>query len=566
MPNSEADRVKAYKRRWKALLQKRERMLPIWRELRDYVNPERFEFEDETLDAGDNLYSKIYNNTPLLAAGTESAGMMTHHTSPSTIWFQLDVPGIPGEELDQDARIWLVEVQLTYMLFFARSNIYTRMLEVYEDLVTPGTGVMFVEEDREDALRGYVLPCGTYCLATGANGRVNSLYHVVKMTVAQMVEKFGLENCGPKVRELHERGEYDLERKILHVVEPRSLRDPEKLDSKNMPWASLWLELEGSDQEGLLSESGYRSCPFMAPRWATFATDAYGRSSAMRALGDAKELQALELEHAKIVQKLSRPPMTGPSELETAAVDLTPDGFTSISGDGRLQPAYVPDRAALAEIREDILRCERRAERAFHADLFRLLVDDNRANNKTAEEIKAKSQERLMQLGPVLERVNDEFLDPFFDRVFDIAMSLNLLPPPPQSLQGREVRVTYISVLASAQRMLRTTGLERLVQFTLNLSQADAAAAKKLSVARLISLYSEMVGADPRALKSEQEMAAEAAAEARAIEQQQAAEQMAQVTQSVKNLGQTPMDKGNALGALMGSLGPIAGAAAPGEP
>ena len=99
-PKTDADRVKAYKRRWKALQQKRERMLPLWRELRDYVNPERFEFEDETRDAGDNLYSKIYNNTPLLAAGTESAGMMTHHTSPSTIWFQLDVPGVPQEELD----------------------------------------------------------------------------------------------------------------------------------------------------------------------------------------------------------------------------------------------------------------------------------------------------------------------------------------------------------------------------------------------------------------------------------------------------------------------------------
>ena len=223
----------------------------------------------------------------------------------------------------------------------------------------------------------------------------------------------------------------------------------------------------------------------------------------------------------------------------------------------------MPDYQALVAIREDILRCERRVDRAFHADLFRLLVDDDRANNKTAEEIRAKSQERLMQLGPVLERVNDEFLDPFFDRVFDIAMELKLLPEPPQSLQGREVRVTYISVLASAQRMLRTAGLERLVQFTMGLAQADVSAVKKLSVARLISLYSEMVGADPRALKSEKEMAAEAAAEARAIEQQQAAEQMNQVTQSVKNLGQTPMDKGNALGALMGSLGPIAAAAAP---
>ena len=553
-----ADRIKAFKRRYRQLVQRRDKMVPLWKELRDYVNPERFEFGDESRDAGDNLYSKIYNNTPVLAAETLAAGMMTHHTSPSTIWFDLEVEGVTYSDLDQQGQIWLADLRTLYMLIFARSNIYMRMSELYEDLATPGTAVMFTEEDREDGIRGWVLPCGSYCLATGANGRVNTLYRETKLTIAQMVERFGYDSCSRKVRELFDRGEFDQERKILHIVEPRELRDPEKVDALNMAWASYWLELEGSDTEGFLRESGYRSCPFQAPRWSIFGNDPYGRSSAMRALGDAKELQTLELEKAKLVQKISRPPMAGPSELDGKPVELVPDGFTSISGDGRLAPAYVPDRAALAEVRQDIALCELRINRAFHADLFRTFTDDDRANNKTAEEIKAKRNEQLTLLGPVVQRLDDEWLDPFFSRVFDIVQELNLLPPPPESLQGRELRVTFISVLASAQRMLRTTSLERLTNFALNLGQADPAAVGELSAPRIMRLYAEMVGADPRALKSDEERAQEAEAQARAAEQAQAAEQLQAATQSVKNLATAPMGQDNALGAALQALGPMA--------
>jgi hypothetical protein len=555
-----SERRKAYLRRHKKLVEKREPMMSIWRDLSKYVNPERFKFSDTDKDAGDNFYSDIYNNRPLLSAETEAAGMMTHHTSPSRPWFRLALTSPRAASMSAQARAWLAAVERVYSSLLALSNIYNKFFEYLQDLVTPGTAVLFVEEDREDGIRGWVLTCGTYCLAAGANGRVDTLSRELKLTVKQLVERFGYDACSPKVREMYDRGELDQERKILHVVEPRTVRDPDKLDSRNMPWASVWLEMEGGDVEGFLRESGYRTCPFMAARWAVFADDVYGRSPAMRALGDAKELQKLELDKARIYERIANPSWKGPTELDGRPVDVTPGGFTSLTNSREFEPSYVPEAKALTELRQDIALCERRIEQAFSVDLFRMLIDDDR-RQITAEEIRAKSQERMLQLGPVLERAGDEWLDPFFDRVFDIANELRLLPEPPEELQGEDLRVEYISVMASAQKMLGTTSVERLVSFTLGMSEALPEALAKLSPRRIVDAYAAMLGTDPQLLRTDEEVEQEVQARRAAAEQQMMAEQAMMATQGVKNLANAPISDQNALGQMLGAIGPVAAAA-----
>jgi hypothetical protein len=558
--SSPSERRRAYLRRHKKLVEKREPMMSLWRDLAKYVNPERFKFADTDKDSGDNFYSDIYNNRPLLSAETEAAGMMTHHTSPSRPWFRVALTSPRQTEPSAASRAWLAAVERVYSALLALSNIYNKFFEYLQDLVTPGSAVLFVEEDREDGIRGWVFTCGTYCLAAGANGRVDTLSRELKLTVKQLVERFGYDACSPKVREMFDRGELDQERKILHVVEPRTVRDPDKLDSRNMPWASVWLEMEGGDVEGFLRESGYRTCPFMATRWAVFADDVYGRSPAMRALGDSKELQKLELDKARIYERIANPSWKGPTELDGRSIDVTPGGFTSLTNSREFEPSYVPEAKALTELRQDIALCERRIEQAFSVDLFRMLIDDDR-RQITAEEIRAKSQERMLQLGPVLERAGDEWLDPFFDRVFDIVNELRLLPEPPEELQGEDLRVEYISVMASAQKMLGTTGVERLVSFTLGMSEALPEALAKLSPRRIVDSYAAMLGTDPQLLKTDEEVEQEVQAQRAAAEQQMMAEQATMATQGVKNLANAPISDQNALGQMLGAIGPVAAAA-----
>ena len=74
-------------------------------------------------------------------------------------------------------------------------------------------------------------------------------------------------------------------------------------------------------------------------------------------------------------------------------------------------------------------------------------------------------------LGPVLESINDELLDPAIDRVLGIMRRAGLFPAAPSELEGVDFKVEYISILAQAQRAVQTVSVEQGVNFTSALAQ-----------------------------------------------------------------------------------------------
>lgn len=66
-------------------------------------------------------------------------------------------------------------------------------------------------------------------------------------------------------------------------------------------------------------------------------------------------------------------------------------------------------------------------------------------------------------LGPVLERLNSEFLNRSIDRVFGIMLRAGLIPEPPEVLQGQTLKTEYISVLAQAQKQVALGGVDNFL-------------------------------------------------------------------------------------------------------
>src|SRR5260370_23609380 len=83
----------------------------------------------------------------------------------------------------------------------------------------------------------------------------------------------------------------------------------------------------------------------------------------------------------------------------------------------------------------------------------------------TAGEIDERHEEKMLMLGPVLERLHGELLDPLVARVFNIMARNGALPPAPKGLNVAALQVEFISILAQAQKAVATTGIERLWQF-----------------------------------------------------------------------------------------------------
>jgi hypothetical protein len=124
--------------------------------------------------------------------------MMAGITSPARPWFRLTTPDSTLAEV-AGVRAWLDQVERLMRVYFARSNIYNALHNVYQDLAVFGTAVAVVEDDAIDVLRAYVLPVGQYTLASSARQQVDTLYRELQMTVGQLVETFGLDACTPKV-------------------------------------------------------------------------------------------------------------------------------------------------------------------------------------------------------------------------------------------------------------------------------------------------------------------------------------------------------------------------------
>ena len=85
-----------------------------------------------------------------------------------------------------------------------------------------------------------------------------------------------------------------------------------------------------------------------------------------------------------------------------------------------------------------------------HNDLFNMI--SNLDTVRSALEISELTQERLVHLGSVLTRFNNEGLDTILTRTFGIASRAGLMPEAPPELEGKELSVQYVGVLAEAQR------------------------------------------------------------------------------------------------------------------
>lgn len=553
-----------YVKRFEALKTERSSWDEHWRDLSNHILPRRSRFFSSDKNSGKKKNQYIINDTATRAARVLSSGMMAGVTSPARPWFRLTTPD-PELAEHGPVRAWLHFVEERIREAFLKSNIYNGFHTVYEDIGTFGTAAMLVEDDTEDALRAYVFPVGSYCLANSERLRVDTIYRETGMPVRSVVRKFGLAKCSTRVQQLFREGQLDTWIDVCHVIEPRADTDRnEGRGALDMPWGSYWMEVAGDDTTGFLRESGYQEFPVLAPRWAATGEDTYGAGPGMQVLGDARALQLLEKRKAQAVDKIVSPPMRAPTSLANRKVSLMPGETTYVDAIGTGQvfaPAFEVQPVAITVLEASIREHERRINSGYFADLW-LMLSEADSTQKTAREVAERHEEKMLQLGPVMERITDELLDPVIERAFSMLLRNGKLPPPPEELQGMDTRVEYISIMAQAQKLLGTSSIERLAGFVGNLAAANPAVLDKVNFDQMVDEYGGSLGIKPDLIRSDEEVAQIRAERAK---QQAAAAQMEQAAQAVqgaKVLSETDMQGDSALNRLVSNIGGVAASAA----
>lgn len=533
-----ADKRTRLLRRQAALWTERSSWQEQWQEIATYQTPRTSRFFISETNKGQKKHQSIYDNTAIFAHRTLAAGMMSGMTSPARPWFRLALHDKDLME-HQSVKEWLFASANVLRAIFSASNTYNALHQCYEELGAFGTWANFVRPDYENVIHHYPLTVGEYGLATDDKGYVNTLMRRAQMTVAQLVRQFGRENCSTVVRNLFDRGTLDAWVPVYQFVAPRDEYDKTKRDAKNMPFASVYFEPQSDNWEQFLSESGFKRFPALCPRWRVLSGNVYGDSPGMECLGDVKQLQLLQLRKAQAIDYQVNPPLQVPIAYKDQANKRLPGGVMYVdqnSPGGGVRTAYEVN-VRLDYLLADVQDTRDRIRSAYYADLFLMLANQPADGRMTATEVAERHEEKLLMLGPVLERLQNELLGPLIDITFDRANEAGLLPPPPGEIADQELNIEFVSTLAQAQRAVAAAGTDRLLGTVGQVVGIWPEVRHKINAMQIVDDYADMYGVNPKLVVPDEIAQGRADAEARAAQAAQQGAAMAQAVDSAKTAG-----------------------------
>lgn len=460
-----------------------------------------------------------------IAGRTLVNGMATGLSSNSRPWFKTGISDLDLMEF-QPVKEWLFHVQTEIYWLFAKTNYYDANKVAYAQLGHMGTGVNFgLEHDKYLAV-WHPLEAMEYWIAQDDGLRVNSCAREVIMTVDQMVNSFPWRKLTPHVRNAYNKGNVHQLVKVMCLVEYNKDRDSDYWDLGNKQWRSIWWEAgnDSKKDEDLLRLSGFDSKPFSAPRWETTGAQVYSDSApAWDALPDLRELELMGRRYGRAMDNLVKPALGIPAGLQQTPLSLDPGSMNFINElQGKIAPLIQPDANTLIGIEKGREWLTRRVNQLFYADLWMAITEMEGIQPKNEQELLYRNEEKLTQLGPVVDRVNIEKLEADIDRAYSISQNLGRIRPAPKEMAGQGLQIEFISILAQAQRAAANTQIERIARFTGFLTEQFPDAALKFDAQQAIDEFAQNTGVTPKIIRSDEVVA-------KLIEQQQQAQQMKQM-------------------------------------
>jgi len=235
------------------------------------------------------------------------------------------------------------------------------------------------------------------------------------------------------------------------------------------------------------------------------------------------------------VHKVVNPPMRVPAGYKQR-LNLIPgaQNFVNSTQQDAVSPLYQinPDIQAVSYKIDDVRRGIREG---FFNDLFLMFTGEGRSNI-TATEVLERSQEKMVMLGPVIERHQTEILDPLLARMLGVLQRSGRMPPAPQELEGRALQVEYVSVLAQAQKLAGSNAIRQLTEQVGRMASVAPSVLDKVDFDQCVDELASTSGVPARILRSDEDVAARREAAQAQIAELQTADQIEKLASSVSSV------------------------------
>ncbi len=487
-----------------------------WKDIARFAQPARSRFlssDSNRTGKRRQANKRLMDSHGIEAFRTLTNGMTSGLSSASRPWFTLT---LDDEELTEAASVkaWLSDVERRMYSFLAQTNFYGAVKSGYAELGLFGTEACVMMEHRTQGAVCHSLTAGEYWIGLSDAMVPDSLYRMCTMSVRQVLQMFG-NRASKRVRDAYDQSNHDMPVVLWHAIEQNKDFTGD-LGSK--AWSSLYWEEQADQKEGLLSDKGFDEQPFWAPRWDVTGGDTYGYSPGMEALPALRELQMQVKRRNEAIDLMVHPEKVVPAGMKLTGQPRNIVSASNVDKDSILIPYQMPYQA-VAAIGEQETKVKEQINSLSYADLFNAITNMQGIQPRNVEEIASRNEEKLTQLGPVIERVSNEKLEIAVDRTFGIMLRGGLLPEAPEELSGQDLKVEFVSILTQMQRMVGIGQIERTTSFIGNLAGAVPEVLDKLNTDEMIDEYAYRAGAPAKIIRGAAEV--KDIREARAAAQQQ---------------------------------------------
>lgn len=527
----------ATKRRFREIQEEAEKFHPRWKELCAYFLPGSGSFSGDKPGQLPKIdYLKLLDCDPNAYLVRLAAGLMSGMTNSSREWFALGTDkGIWGETPEEAEYLKKRKERIETRLH--KGGVYLTLLKMYMELAAVGTYVYIVEKDAENGIRTVPLTIGESYLGMGPNGKIDTFGRTFYLTPRELVGQFG-PAVPPYIRERAENARGPVERIAVHqLIEPNPLRHYGLLDAENKAWRSVYW-MDHHDQ--YLRVSGYSHFPVIAPRWdIKHFNSVWGTGPGLVALGSIKALQRATEDEFLAAELSVKPPVQADVSMAAKDINLRPGGisYRSSMSAQKLEPVFttpinINNIEGLVSKVKDIL------SRQFFTDVVLALLS-NPQSNRTATEVAEISAERLSIMGPVMERLIHENHKPLIELVdaYNEEQGFYDDLEIPESLQGKELKITFNSIFHEAQKASGTRSVELLMGAFANFSQMKPEILDLLSTDKIGRLMADKLSVT-ELLEEEETIQTVRAARAAAQQQAQQAQEAAQSAQLAKTMAE----------------------------
>ena len=487
----------------------------------------------------------IYDDTAVWANQMFGNGLSSYLVPKADRWAYLKPVGIPSADLSEEELVFLERLSNRVMFEYAtpQSQFYPTSHEAFQDIGSFGTAAVYVNQNK-GVINFKSCPLADTFFDVNEEGEVDTTYYRRYLSTKAMIQQF------PHIVNIQgfDANATNQKWELVYSVEPSDdVRATKKgTVGTTRPFKVTYWAAELTET---LQVGGLTYFPFLVPRWAKIAGETYGRSPAMTCLSHIRVLNKMVKELLKSAELSNAPPLVAEDDSLMLPIQYgsrkilfhepgTPAPTALLSGS---QPNLTLEM--VQNYRDQIVK-------SFFVDQ---IIKEQKKERQSIVEVQDDRGQMLQQLGPLLARMENEYLDPAIDLTIGFLQRKRdpVFENAPASLAGQSLEIIYTSPAAQAQYASDIGNIAGFMQDIAPLAAQKPELMDNVNDTNLIDEYARRRNVPRSVVRSKKEVAAIREQRAEQENQQQAVAAAPELAGAMKDVASAKASDPEGIGQLL---------------